>query len=214
MTRPKRPAKGRHSSSVNVAAAATGTTLRIIGGTHRGRKLLYSGDPRTRPMKDRVREAVFNLLGPEVKGTHTIDLFAGTGALGFEALSRGATRATFFEQHFPTADIIRENAKTLGLAEACEVLPGNTLIQFRREDPVKSGGRNEPWLVFCAPPYDFYVDRRDEMVSFLSRVISLSPANSVIVVEADGRFDFGLLPDADAWDIRDYTPAIIAILRR
>src|SRR5262245_7614130 len=64
--------------------------LRIIGGTLRHRKLLYSGDQRTRPMKDRVREAVFNLVGPDVVGQHAIDLFAGTGALGFEAISRGA----------------------------------------------------------------------------------------------------------------------------
>ncbi len=62
------------------------TVLRIIGGVHRGRKLEYSGDPRTRPMKDRVREAVFNLLGPDVAGKYVIDLFAGTGALGLEAL--------------------------------------------------------------------------------------------------------------------------------
>src|SRR6478736_322408 len=77
--------------------------LRIVGGTLRGRKLQYSGDVRTRPMKDRVREAVFNLLGPQVAGSHAIDLFAGTGALGIEAISRGATKATFIERHLPTA---------------------------------------------------------------------------------------------------------------
>src|SRR5690349_8416360 len=54
--------------------------VRIIGGTMRGRTIEYSGDPRTRPMKDRTREAVYNLVGPSVKGTHAIDLFAGTGA--------------------------------------------------------------------------------------------------------------------------------------
>jgi 16S rRNA (guanine966-N2)-methyltransferase len=215
MSKPKRPAKGRNPRLGDEAtASATSTTLRIIGGTHRGRKLLYSGDPRTRPMKDRVREAVFNLLGPEVKGSHAIDLFAGTGALGFEALSRGASRATFFEQHFPTADVIRENAKSLGLDDACQVVPGNTFLQFRRDDPVASAGRNEPWVVFCAPPYDFYVDRLDDMLTLLTRVLSLAPAGSVVVVEADGRFDFGVLPHSGAWDIRDYTPAMIAILQR
>ena len=66
--------------------------LRIVGGRFRGRKLLYSGDFRTRPMKDRLREAVFNLVGPAVAGMHAIDLFGGTGALGLEALSRGAAR--------------------------------------------------------------------------------------------------------------------------
>src|SRR6186713_2214397 len=84
--------------------------LRIIGGTLRHRKLQYSGDLRTRPMKDRVREAVFNLLGPQIKGTHAIDLFAGTGALGLEAVSRGASRATLIERHLPTAKLIEQNA--------------------------------------------------------------------------------------------------------
>src|SRR5437868_14777408 len=80
--------------------------LRIIGGSRRGRKLQYSGDVRTRPMKDRVREAVFNLLGPQIAGSHAIDLFAGTGALGLEAISRGASKATFIERHLPTAKLI------------------------------------------------------------------------------------------------------------
>ena len=67
--------------------------LRIIGGQFRGRRLTYHGDPLTRPMKDRVREAVFNLLWPGAEGAVAIDLFAGTGALGLEALSRGAVAA-------------------------------------------------------------------------------------------------------------------------
>ena len=77
--------------------SAQATELRIIGGHFRARKLLYHGDPVTRPMKHRVREAIFNLVGLEAKGRHAIDLFAGTGALGLEALSRGATSATFIE---------------------------------------------------------------------------------------------------------------------
>ena len=93
------------------------TPPRIIGGQLRGKKLFYSGDDRTRPMKDRVREAVFNLLGPAVVGKHALDLFAGTGALGFEALSRGAAAATFVERHFPTADHLRQTAASLGVAD-------------------------------------------------------------------------------------------------
>ena len=90
--------------------------LRIIGGRFRGRKLAYSGDPRTRPMKDRVREALFNLLGRAVEGKTAIDLFAGTGALAFEALSRGAARAVAIELHRPTARLILDDH---GNAQAC-----------------------------------------------------------------------------------------------
>src|ERR1700730_7109059 len=105
---------------------------RIVGGEFRGRKLLYSGDRRVRPMKDRVREAVFNLIGPAVRGLHAIDLFAGTGALGLEALSRGAATATFVERHFPTADIIRQNVAELGVADRSTILPANVLLWSRR----------------------------------------------------------------------------------
>jgi 16S rRNA (guanine966-N2)-methyltransferase len=77
--------------------------VRIIGGTFRGRRLSYHGDPVVRPMKHRTREAIFNLISTECTGRHAIDLFAGTGALGLEALSRGAQSATFIEKHVPSA---------------------------------------------------------------------------------------------------------------
>src|SRR5882672_8353144 len=81
------------------------TELRIIGGTFRGRKLHYHGDPIVRPMKPRVREAMFNLISTESEGRHAFDLFAGTGARGLEARSRGAQPATFIERHVPTSQV-------------------------------------------------------------------------------------------------------------
>src|SRR5262245_4014790 len=102
--------------------------LRIIGGNLRGRKLQYSGDVRTRPMKDRVREAVFNLIGPGVVGSHASDLFAGTGALGLEAISRGALRATLIERHSPTLELIKQNAAALGVAERIEARFGDAFL--------------------------------------------------------------------------------------
>ena len=77
--------------------ASMQTKLRIIGGKYGGRQIQYSGEQRTRPMKNRVREAMFNLVGPWVKGTYTIDLFAGTGAVGLESVSRGSVGATLIE---------------------------------------------------------------------------------------------------------------------
>src|SRR5205823_2176218 len=97
----KRKHVSQNANKTQRALSGRPAELRIIGGRMRGRKLVYGGDQRTRPMKDRTREAVFNLLGPGVTGTHAIDLFAGTGALGLEAISRGAESATLIEQHFP-----------------------------------------------------------------------------------------------------------------
>jgi 16S rRNA (guanine966-N2)-methyltransferase len=183
--------------------------VRIIGGHFRGRKLLYSGDPRTRPMKDRLREAVFNLLGGSVQGAHALDLFSGTGALGLEALSRGAARATFFEQHFPTADLIRQNIASLGVDDRAAVIPGNVFLQFRTADLAP-----QRWIVFCSPPYDFYVTRTSELLLLLKELMHAASPGSVFVVEADARFDFSVLPEPADWEVRSYPPAVVGVLSK
>ena len=184
--------------------------MRIVGGRLRGRKIDYAGDPRTRPMKDRVREAVFNLLGPTVRGKHAVDLFAGTGALGWEALSRGAVRATFIEQHLPTAAALRRTAAELGVEAETAVAAADAFLWFRRGGELGA----TPWLVFSSPPYDFYLDRREEMLALLSGLIAAAPMESLFVVESDSRFDLALLPDPAAWDIRRYPPAVVGIYEK
>jgi 16S rRNA (guanine966-N2)-methyltransferase len=186
------------------------TELRIIGGELRGRKLAYSGESRTRPMKDRLREALFNLIGPSLKGQHAIDVFAGTGALGLEAVSRGAARATMIEQHFPTAAVVRQNVERLGIADRCEVVSADALIWVER----LTLGDSPSWLVFCCPPYAFYVDRQQQMLRLVNTLIERAPAGSTLVVEADERFDMGLLPDANNWDTRRYPPSTLALYRK
>ncbi len=181
--------------------------VRIIGGKFRGRKLRIPTDPRTRPMKDRVREAVFNLIGTEVADKQVVDLFAGTGALGIEALSRGAAAATFIERHFPTADRLKQNLAELGASG--NVIASDTF--FWSKQPLELG--EQPWLVFCSPPYDFFHSRQAEMLELIGGLIDAAPPGSLMVVEADTDFDMGLLPEPDQWDIRPYPPAVVAIRR-
>jgi 16S rRNA (guanine966-N2)-methyltransferase len=71
-----------------------------------------------------------------------------------------------------------------------------------------------PWLVFCSPPYAFYADRRDEMMELIGSVMDASPQASILVIEADERFNFGLLPGESAWDVRTYTPAVVGVWRK
>jgi 16S rRNA (guanine966-N2)-methyltransferase len=161
-------------------------------------------------MKDRVREAVFNLIGTEVRGMHAIDLFAGTGALGLEAISRGASGATLVERHFPTADVMRQNAVALGVESQCTILPANTLLWPQRWPEFPS----VPWLVFCSPPYSFYIDQAAEMLALIGGLIEKSPLGSIFCVEADERFDFAQLPQATVWDVRVYPPAHVGIWQK
>ena len=181
--------------------------VRIIGGKFRGRKLEYSGDLRTRPMKDRVREALFNLLASAVEGKVAIDLFAGTGALALEALSRGAVRAVFIERHRPTAQTLRRNSATLGVEAIVEITSADTFLWARRLLDLGT----LPWLVFCSPPYELYAIQKDDMLQLLNHLIQKAPPDSLFAVEFDDRFDFRELPAADQWDMRHYPPAILAI---
>lgn len=185
--------------------------VRIIGGTMRGRLLEYSGDLRTRPMKDRVREAVFNLVGPAVNGAHAIDLFAGTGALALEAISRGATSATLIERHHPSSHLIKQNARSLGVEECCEVVFGDAFLWAKKQASKLASPR---WLVFCSPPYEFYVSRLAEILDLLNGLWLAAPGGSQFVVEADERFDFGLLPEPTLWDVRNYRPARIGVAEK
>lgn len=158
-------------------------------------------------MKDRLREAIFNRIGPAVAGKHAIDLFAGTGALALEALSRGAVRATLIERHHPTAELIRRNVSLLGVEGVAQVVVADVFAWFRRRPELGAA----PWLVFSSPPYDFYVQRLDEMLELLGGLLQMAPAGSMFVVESDDRFDFGRLGHADDWDVRRDRPALTGI---
>lgn len=132
--------------------------MRIIGGRFRGTRLAApgaagGGDAHLRPTGDRVREALFNLLAhggyrdpPPPEDCRVLDLFAGTGALGLEALSRGAVWAVFVDEHGPSRALIRENVEKLGLGGATKIW---------RRDATKLGPcRGDPFdLVFLDPPY-------------------------------------------------------------
>ena len=124
--------------------------MRIIAGQFRGRKLLGPKGQTTRPMTDRVRTALFDALGPTLAGGTVLDLFAGTGVLGLEALSRGADRCCFAERDRSALERLRRNIEALGLTRRCEVWPGDVLaiLAHRLEalaEPVQ--------VAFVDPPY-------------------------------------------------------------
>ncbi len=124
--------------------------IRIIGGARKGRKLRTIGGSRLRPTTDRVREAIFDILGDRVRGASVLDLFAGTGAMGIEALSRGAIRAVFVESHRPMTRVIRENL------EGGEGVRGTSRIigaDVRRALRILERAGERFDIVFLDPPY-------------------------------------------------------------
>ena len=216
----------------NLRPQAPEGCVRIIGGKFRGVSLIYSGDKVTRPMKDSVREALFNLVGGYLQETIAFDLFAGTGVVGLEALSRGAEHAILIERHVPTTKVIRQNVETVEASQAVSICGSDSFFWVRQFVKRFEQGKSEiehlpfdelskkPWAIFCCPPYDLYVEKTDQLLETIESLLRICPPNSLIVVESDSRFDTDLLQKTVdhmsgevAWDRREYSPAIISLLK-
>ena len=122
--------------------------LRVAGGEARGRRLKTPKN--IRPTQGLVKQAIFNMVGPEVEGARVLDLFAGSGALGIEALSRGALTVTFVDRQPRGLAILRQNLDALGVKERAQVVRGDVVHWLESSpDTVKTAD-----LVFLDPPYD------------------------------------------------------------
>lgn len=210
----QKPSRRRDTTSPGKQRpAGTATVLRIIGGRHRGRQLSYSGEKITRPMKDDVRESLFNLVGGWVPGKWVVDLFAGTGAVGLEAVSRGAVHATLIERHFPTARIIRDNVKTLEEGDNVTIATSDAFFWTRQFFKAPQPPVAAPWAIFCCPPWPMFRSQTQALMQLIQDWHSHLPPDSMMVVESDDRFDPALLPNADQWVSRDYSPARISVFR-
>lgn len=122
--------------------------MRVISGSAKGRRLRVPQRAGTRPTTDRIRQVIFDLLGEEVRGARTLDLFAGSGAMGIEALSRGAAEATFVEARREACDVILQNLEATGLRGSATIRRGDVLRIL--------GGRPGDGfdLAFVDPPYE------------------------------------------------------------
>lgn len=128
--------------------------MRVIAGEFGGRRLASARSAGLRPTADRVREALFSILGDEVRGARVLDLYAGTGAFALEALSRGARTATCVERSGAALEALERNVRDLGLGRRAHVRRGDALAFARR----LRGGAPRFDFVFCDPPYDDPID--------------------------------------------------------
>jgi 16S rRNA (guanine966-N2)-methyltransferase len=154
--------------------------MRIIAGERKGHTIFAPKGLDTRPTSDRVRENVFNIVAPWVEGARVLDLYAGSGAMGLEALSRGASRAVFVERDDAAARTIEQNLDKLRL-------PGTVL----RRDAVnvlaaEAGAGRKYDLVLVDPPYDMYTDLQPQLARYLPAVLA---EDGLVVVETDARVE-------------------------
>ena len=138
--------------------------MRVIAGSHKGRRLLSPAANDIRPTSGRVKEALFSILGDRISGAAMLDLFAGTGAIGIEALSRGAARVMFVESHTASLKLLKTNLQQCGLLGNTEVYPGESRMFFQHA--ARNGLTFD--IIFADPPY------RDDSVSMLLPLLGQS----------------------------------------
>ena len=147
--------------------------MRVITGIARGRRLKEPNGMETRPTADRVKEAIFSSIQFEVEGRKVLDLFGGTGQMGIEALSRGATHCTFVDLQKQAVAIIRENVNSTGFADQSTVIQGDALAFLSR-------CREKFDLIFLDPPYDSgLLEKAMELIT----TIDIVSENGIIVCE-------------------------------
>lgn len=160
--------------------------LRIVAGSRRGRLIRVPQGSAVRPTSDRVREAVFSVVG-DVTGTRVLDVFAGTGALGLEALSRGAAHTTFVERDRRVADVLRENIERLEFGGSADVIASDYLTAVRA---FRARDRRFD-LLFLDPPYTMLPEVDEAVATVLPQLVA---PGGLIVVEGPltARPRFGL----------------------
>lgn len=192
--------------------------MRIVGGVHKGRALATPRDNRVRPTSDRTREAIFNVLAHadlssengepfELEGARVLDMFAGTGALGLEALSRGASFALFVEEHVESRGLIRENMESMGLTGIAKIY---------RRDATKMGDRpssaGTPFsLLFADPPYGKGL--AEKALISANEGGWLAPA-ALCVIEEAASSDFTVPDGFEELDRRRYGETMVIFLRK
>jgi 16S rRNA (guanine(966)-N(2))-methyltransferase RsmD len=185
--------------------------MRIIAGEFRSRPLLAPRSDATRPITDRVKQSLFDILSPLIEGAQVYDCFAGTGSMGLECLSRGASHVTFFEADRSAVALLRKNIATLGVANRCTVIDRD-LFKWFAAGAVKATQRID--LIFLDPPYRFLKDRPGDLVALAEKISTEHLAEDGTVVFRHDAGDELALPALRTIDRRDYGGMTIELLHR
>jgi 16S rRNA (guanine966-N2)-methyltransferase len=175
--------------------------LRVSGGEARGRRLKTPKN--IRPTQGLVKQAIFNMAGPDIDGANVLDLFAGSGALGIEALSRGAASVTFVDHQPRGLAILRQNLDVLGLKERAKVVRSDVVRWLDASpDAIKGAG-----FVFLDPPYD------DVVLDRALRVLDREVEGATVMAEHSRRHELPQLARLIVDRQRRYGDTIVTVLR-
>jgi len=178
--------------------------IRIVAGTLGGRKIDAPDGTTTHPMSERARNALFNKIIDDIEGAEVLDAFAGTGALGLEALSRGARKATFIERDRVAQKVIAKNIVTLGLEDRVDLVRANVggWLENNSEKKLQYD------IIFADPPY------HDLQFSTVVKLMGLLKPGALMVLSHPGRSESPTKPGVVVVDNRSYGDATLTFYRR
>lgn len=186
--------------------------MRIIAGEFRGRRILPPEGMDTRPVTDRVKQSLFDILAPMLAGVGVYDCFAGTGSMGLEALSRGAEGTVFLEADRSAVALLRKNIEALGVKDRSHVVSTNLFKWFA--DAPASPLPHPPTVIFLDPPYRFLRERSDELRALAGRMVERHLGPEGVVVFRHDAEDSLELPPLVRFDQRIYGGMAIDFLRK
>ncbi len=175
------------------------TQVRIVAGALRGRKLTVVVHEGMRPTPQMVREALFSILGNAVPDRVFYDIFAGTGVVGLEAVSRGATSARLIEKDPRQTADIQKYAQDFGVGDKVQVLKADAYRWAERWLPPK-----DPVNLFLSPPFPDLSEKAEEFLTLVNVLLEKAPNESVLTIQAEDGFPIERLPNPPAWDVRSY----------
>ena len=184
--------------------------MRIIAGEFRGRTLLPPLTDQTRPITDRVKQSVFDVLMPHMTDAVVYDVFAGTGSLGLESLSRGCKSALFFESDPSALSLLAKNIAALKIENRAKIIRGDLFAWFAT--PRANAAQAD--LLFLDPPYRFLNDRASELKTLAENITSKYLSSTGQIIFRHDLSDSLDLPNLHAFDVRDYGSMRVEFLVR
>lgn len=186
--------------------------MRIIAGEFRSRSILPPATGATRPITDRAKQSLFDILSPHVEGARVYDCFAGTGSMGLECLSRGAAHATFFEADRSAAALLRKNIAALGVRGRSTTIDRDLFKWFDASPPPPPERRAA--LIFLDPPYRFLVEQPAPLRRLAAKIAEAHLTTDGVVIFRHDEKDHLDLPPLRTVDQRTYGGMVIELMRR
>ncbi|HWE04638.1 MAG TPA: 16S rRNA (guanine(966)-N(2))-methyltransferase RsmD [Tepidisphaeraceae bacterium] len=176
--------------------------MRIIAGKHRGRNLLPPLGDVTRPITDRAKQSLFDILAPTLEDARVYDCFAGTGSMGLECLSRGAAAVKFFEADRSAIERLKKNIAAMDDEHRCRIIAGDLFKWFAQAPAPDAKDRGD--IIFLDPPYRFLRERPADLQTLAGVFVSAHLAADGAVIFRHDAADALELPGLKRYDLREY----------